>query len=90
MQYTSISGRHLFPPLTPSTLNGNSVYVLAANRNAGSMVALRQMVVFADSYADTGRMFNAPASHQYEEYGIGPMPWKQLYAAPDIDVRVLA
>lgn len=48
------------------------------------------MVVFADSYADTGRMFNAPASHQYEEYGIGPMPWKQLYAAPDSDVRALA
>lgn len=47
------------------------------------------MVVFADSNSDTGRAFEAPAAHQYGEYGIGPFPWKQLYEAPDSDVRFL-
>ena len=48
------------------------------------------MVVFGDSYADAGRKFDAPASHQFEKYGIGPFPWKRLYAAPNSDVSALA
>lgn len=44
------------------------------------------MVIFGDSTSDTGRAFNAPAAHQFEEYGIGPAPFKRLYAAPDSDV----
>lgn len=54
-----------------------------------SISALGQMVVFADSYADTGRKFRAPASHQYEEYGIGPFPWTRLYETVNSDVRCL-
>lgn len=46
-----------------------------------------QILVFGDSNSDVGRSFNAPAAHQFEEYGIGPSPWKLLFAAADSDVR---
>lgn len=48
-----------------------------------------QMIVFGASNSDVGRLYNAPASFQYEQYGIGPVPFKRLYAAPDSDVRNL-
>eukprot|EP00752_Nemacystus_decipiens_P008410 g7520.t1 len=48
------------------------------------------MVIFGDSYADTGRVFSAPAAHQFEEYGIGAFPWRRLYAAPDSDDKIPA
>lgn len=45
------------------------------------------MVIFGDSNSDTGRAFNAPAAYPFEEHGIGPFPWKRLYAALDSNVR---
>lgn len=47
---------------------------------------LPQMVVFGDSNSDTGRRYNAPASFQFEEYGIGPFPFKRLYDGTGTDV----
>lgn len=47
------------------------------------------MVVFGDSNSDVGRRFNAPASFQFEEYGIGPFPWKRLFDGLDSDVRYI-
>ncbi|CAN0082397.1 unnamed protein product [Ectocarpus sp. 6 AP-2014] len=49
-----------------------------------------KMVVFGDSNADTGRRFNAPASFQFEDEGIGPFPWKRLYDGPDSDEKTAA
>eukprot|EP00752_Nemacystus_decipiens_P008408 g7518.t1 len=49
-----------------------------------------KMVVFGDSNSDAGRQFVAPGQHQFEEYGIGPAPFKRLYAAPDSDEKVPA
>ncbi|CAN0269932.1 unnamed protein product, partial [Ectocarpus fasciculatus] len=48
------------------------------------------MVVFGDSNSDTGRRFNAPASFQFEDDGIGPFPWKRLYDGPDSDDKTAA
>ncbi|CAM9756137.1 unnamed protein product [Scytosiphon promiscuus] len=48
------------------------------------------MIVFGDSNADTGRRFNAPASFQFEEYGIGPFPWKRLYDGSGTDTKTAA
>ncbi|CAN0412526.1 unnamed protein product [Ascophyllum nodosum] len=41
------------------------------------------MVVFGDSFSDSGRRFNAPASFDFE--GIGPFPWVRLYEAKDAE-----
>ncbi|CAM9627570.1 unnamed protein product [Ectocarpus sp. 4 AP-2014] len=49
-----------------------------------------KMVIFGDSYADTGRAFSAPAAHQFEEYGVGAFPWARLFAAPDSDEKIPA
>ncbi|CAM9737497.1 unnamed protein product [Ectocarpus sp. 4 AP-2014] len=49
-----------------------------------------QMVVFGDSNSDTGRRFNAPASFQFEDDGIGPFPWKRVYNGPDSDEKTAA
>ena len=43
------------------------------------------MVVFGDSFSDSGRRFNAPASFDYED--IGPFPWTHLYKANDSEVH---
>ncbi|CAM9491960.1 unnamed protein product [Ectocarpus sp. 12 AP-2014] len=48
------------------------------------------MVVFGDSNSDTGRRFNAPASFQFEDEGIGPFPWKRVYNGPDSDEKTAA
>lgn len=50
------------------------------------LLCASKMVVFGDSASDTGRRFNAPASFQFEDDGIGPFPWKRLYDGPDSDV----
>ncbi|CAN0244602.1 unnamed protein product [Scytosiphon promiscuus] len=48
------------------------------------------MIVFGDSSSDTGRRFNAPASFQFEEYGIGPFPFKRLYDGSGTDTKTAA
>lgn len=45
-----------------------------------------QMIVFGASNSDAGRAFNAPSAFQFEQYGIGPAPFKRLYEAPDSNV----
>ncbi|CAM9755997.1 unnamed protein product, partial [Scytosiphon promiscuus] len=49
-----------------------------------------KMIVFGDSNPDTGRRYNAPASFQFEEYGIGPVPWKRLYDGSGTDTKTAA
>eukprot|EP00903_Cladosiphon_okamuranus_P016937 g15612.t1 len=49
-----------------------------------------KMVVFGDSTSDTGRAFEAPGAHQFQDYEIGPFPWKRLYSAPDSDEKIPA
>ncbi|CAM9971094.1 unnamed protein product [Scytosiphon promiscuus] len=46
------------------------------------------MVVFGDSISDIGRRYNAPASFQFEEYGIGPFPFKRLYDGSGTDTKI--
>lgn len=46
------------------------------------------MVVFGASNSDAGRAFNAPSAFQFEQYGIGPAPFKRLYEALDSNVSI--